>query len=124
MKTTKEMIEVMKGYEDGKIVQYKTHDLDGSWLSLPHPSWDWAKYDYRIKPEKKTRPITAKELCERGAIRVSRDRCSGWHLIDIIDKVEDTISFQKNLTSISSLIPDYKWMDYKGDVHSFQITED
>lgn len=53
--TTKEKIEVMQGYLDGKIIQ-KLYD-DG-WVDCSieeEPDWDW-DCDYRIKPEPKLRP--------------------------------------------------------------------
>lgn len=52
MKTTKEKIEVMQAYVDGKQIQV--------WLSttgwtdiVREPCWEWSDCDYRIKPEPK-----------------------------------------------------------------------
>ncbi|WP_440984947.1 hypothetical protein ACQHIH_16175 [Xanthomonas sontii] len=48
MKTTAEMIEVMQAHERGQELELF---MDGVWrkLYIP-PSWNWSKYDYRIKP--------------------------------------------------------------------------
>lgn len=51
--TTKEMIEVMQAYEDGKTLQTFTC---GTWVDVECPAWNWYEYDYRIKPEKTFRP--------------------------------------------------------------------
>lgn len=60
MKTTKEMIEVMQAYDEGKQIQYRlVHENE--WTDWTRPwtikeykiSWDWSNFDYRIKPEVK-----------------------------------------------------------------------
>ena len=51
MKTTKEKIEVMQAFEDGREIQRKCWDSN-TWLnshSAPEPDWDWLTWDYRIK---------------------------------------------------------------------------
>ena len=48
MKTLKEKIEVMQAALDGKEVEYDHGN--GFWESCS-PTWDWASWDYRIKPE-------------------------------------------------------------------------
>lgn len=53
--TTKEKIEVMKAYEEGKTIQ--AFDLEqGKWVNCHNPTWNWLSFDYRIKPESKYRP--------------------------------------------------------------------
>ena len=55
--TTKEKIEVMHAYEDGKKIQCKYREYgDEMWEDSPIPSWNFACLDYRIKPESKYRP--------------------------------------------------------------------
>lgn len=50
--TTKEKIEVMNAYAEGKKIQFRTpgdHDwLD--WTCPDEPKWNWGGCDYRIKP--------------------------------------------------------------------------
>lgn len=50
MKTTEEMIEVMQAFVKGEGIEYKNYDGD-TWIETIHPVWDWAFYDYRIKPK-------------------------------------------------------------------------
>jgi hypothetical protein len=58
----KDMIEVMKAYENRKNIQCRYKD-EGRWCDLGTPSWDWSSYDYRIKqPEDKYRPYKPEEL--------------------------------------------------------------
>lgn len=55
MKTTAEMIEVMKAYEAGK--QIETFDtIQKKWELIDIPSWNWGYCNYRIAEEKKYRP--------------------------------------------------------------------
>jgi len=52
---TKEMIEVMQAFEDGKEVQsrYSESELGADWFEASDPCWDWDEFEYRIKPEPK-----------------------------------------------------------------------
>lgn len=52
--TTKEKIEVMQAYLDGKQIQFREFPLNGreKWMDLTgEPAWKWGTYEYRIKPE-------------------------------------------------------------------------
>lgn len=51
--TTKEKIAIMQAYEDGKAIQYLYY---GVWTDIDVPCWNWAKCQYRVKPEPKLRP--------------------------------------------------------------------
>lgn len=52
MKTTEEMIEVMKAYKEGKIIEALSLLIIGSeWKQDSSPKWTWGLYDYRVKPE-------------------------------------------------------------------------
>lgn len=50
---TKEMIEVMKAFVDGKKIECKTLGTRDTWDHASLPCWNWEKYDYRIAPEPK-----------------------------------------------------------------------
>ena len=54
MKTTKEKIEVMQSFLEGKKIQLYDN---GSWCDWhgyeDEPHWDWQLYDYRVKSEVK-----------------------------------------------------------------------
>lgn len=49
---TKEKIEVMQAWEDGKPIQYKTsiRDMWNDWEYSYEPNWNWEECKYRIKP--------------------------------------------------------------------------
>ena len=73
MKTTKEKIEVMKAYEEGKTIEHKNKDGD-KWFEVSTPSWNWRDYDYRVKEEPKYRPYKDTEemindFCERFGVK-------------------------------------------------------
>lgn len=53
---TKEKIEVMQAFLDGKKIQHRVIErqsdiLDPWYNSLGEPSWIWNTYEYRIKPQ-------------------------------------------------------------------------
>lgn len=63
--TTKEKIEVMQAFLDGKLIEYKLSSDGDIWLSVSDPHWDWDNCIYRIKPESKFRPYKdGKEFME------------------------------------------------------------
>lgn len=60
--TIQEQIAVMQAFADGKEIEYRS---DGNWAKVNYPSWNWAKYIYRVKPEPKLRPYkNAEEFFE------------------------------------------------------------
>lgn len=48
--TTKEMIEVMQAFKDGKEIELSDSG-ENNWKLDIFPVWDWYLYKYRIKPE-------------------------------------------------------------------------
>lgn len=50
--TTEEKIKVMQAFVDGKQIQCKWKSC-GDWhnVVVPDPTWDWERWDYRVKPE-------------------------------------------------------------------------
>lgn len=68
---TKQMIEVMLAFADGKAIQYSPRSEEERWRDIKEPIWAWDTSDYRIKPE--TKPshnftewdvVIAKKLCD------------------------------------------------------------
>jgi hypothetical protein len=55
MKTTKEKMEVMQAFLDGKLLQRQSVDCPtGRWHRVgTEPAWNWFGIDYRVKPEPK-----------------------------------------------------------------------
>lgn len=48
MKTIEEKIEVMQAFSNNKQIQEKE---DYRWVDVKEPTWNWEKYDYRVKPK-------------------------------------------------------------------------
>lgn len=49
-KTIAEQIAVMQAAERGEEIECK-YFWDEPWLFTPTPTWNWDKFDYRIKPK-------------------------------------------------------------------------
>lgn len=49
IKQTKEQIEVMQAFTDGKEIEFKPDLHKGTWKTSTTPTWDFSKYKYRIK---------------------------------------------------------------------------
>ena len=65
MKTTKEMIEIMKAFDEGKEIErcrIGFTDCSDMWIDDKNPDWNWLSFNYRIKKESKTRPMTFEEI--------------------------------------------------------------
>lgn len=50
IKTTKQHIEVMETFINGKEIEYKSDSYKGIWRQANTPDWDFVNYAYRIKP--------------------------------------------------------------------------
>ena len=66
--TTKEKIEVMQAYVDGKQIQIRAagnNKRDWEDFNFGEPCWDWYETEYRIKPEEeKPKRMTKRQLAE------------------------------------------------------------
>jgi hypothetical protein len=53
--TDEQIIEVVRAHKEGKLIRAKAHGRSGSeWsYNMLHPSWNFADYDYEVKPEPK-----------------------------------------------------------------------
>ena len=60
--TLREKIEVMEAFERGEEIEVKAK-VDSTWDSVHLTVWDWALYDYRIKPKPKQVVVIEKWLC-------------------------------------------------------------
>ena len=49
---TNEMIEVMQAHARGEAIEVSDKGAD-DWSEIRHPLWDWANFEYRVKPAKK-----------------------------------------------------------------------
>lgn len=68
--TIEEMIKVMQAYSEGKTIQCKeVNDNDYDAWYVCNPAWDWANYDYRVKPESTYRPYKNLEEFKKDIVR-------------------------------------------------------
>ena len=54
VKNTRQMMEVMQAYLDGKKIEFANVNYnrsDNGWYEVASPSWNWEQYDYRVKQE-------------------------------------------------------------------------
>lgn len=49
IKQTKEFIEIMQAFIDGKEIEFKPDSYKETWKQTTSPTWDFTKYKYRIK---------------------------------------------------------------------------
>ena len=68
MKTNKEKIEVMQAFESGEKAEYRSR-FSAIWNDITAPDWDWANYDYRVKPSPKLRAWKPEEVPVGALIR-------------------------------------------------------
>ena len=59
---TKEKIEIMQAYLDGKTIQCSYRNVDAWGDITQEPGWAFENFDYRIKPKQKVKK-TIKYLC-------------------------------------------------------------
>jgi hypothetical protein len=57
---TKEQIEVMQAFVDGKEIEMKTK-MSNYWSLIIEPHWDWDHVDYRVKEEKEIEKLSENE---------------------------------------------------------------
>jgi hypothetical protein len=75
MKTTKQIIEVMQAFVEGKKVQYLDANDKKTWHTIyGDPEWRWDVLDYRVKPEPTYRPWKAKEVPVGKVVKIKNPR--------------------------------------------------
>ena len=63
MKTVHEKIEVMQAFLHNKRIQSIIPNATFKWEDVKEPTWNWEKFDYRVKPKPKYVPFeTAEEF--------------------------------------------------------------
>lgn len=50
-----EMIDVLKAYQEGKKIEFTKNNSENKWEDVYIPSWNFHLYDYRVRPELKSR---------------------------------------------------------------------
>lgn len=99
---TAECIKVMQAYTNGEIIEEKRFSFDHTeWVESIDPSWQWYKFDYRIKPRPKYRPFKNAEECWKemlkhqpfGWVKEKGDEPSYELLANVSENDEAPISF-------------------------------
>lgn len=119
MKTTKEMIEVMQAFEDGKEILL--WDNIQGYVHVATPQWNWEHKTYRVKTKPEKRLLTPIELFERG-IQYVKD--NEGVILNILGFGESTIRIESCSYLISEFVKyNYKWTSDRKTWHSFEIEE-
>ena len=67
---TAKCIKVMQAYANGEIIEEKRFSFDHTeWVESIDPSWQWYKFDYRIKPRPKYRPFKDADECRQEMLK-------------------------------------------------------
>ena len=99
---TAECIKVMQAFANGEIIEEKRFSFDtAEWVESIDPSWQWYKFDYRIKPRTKYRPFKNVEECWKemlkhqpfGWVKEKGDEPSYELLANVSENDEAPISF-------------------------------
>ena len=99
---TAECIKVMQAFTNGEIIEEKRFSFDTTeWVESIDPSWQWYKFDYRIKPRHKYRPFKNAEECWKemlkhqpfGWVKEKGDEASYELLANVSENDEPPISF-------------------------------
>lgn len=96
---TKEKIEVMQAFVDGKEIEYRDSDI---WLPTTDPIWDWDTCDYRIK--KTPKYIVLAACCDK----------TDFEIVECVEikALEDALSLVRRLqnqilnTNLTGLLED------------------
>lgn len=67
MNTIDEMITVLKAFKEGKTIEFRRMEGIGNtkWEKTNSPIWEWARYEYRVKPEPKYVPYNSVSEVDR-----------------------------------------------------------
>ena len=92
----------MQAYANGEIIEEKRFSFDPTeWVESIDPSWQWYKFDYRIKPRPKYRPFKDADECWQemlkhqpfGWVKEKGDKLSYELLACVSENDEAPISF-------------------------------
>lgn len=90
---TKHAVEVMQAYIDGKPIERQRMLPSEPWCAInknSEPSWDWEKFNYRVKPEPRTFKVWISETsiyAYHESHVIKSWQSSGWKLIEVVEKL-------------------------------------
>ena len=88
------MIAVMQAAKEGKAIQSRHlphRDIDVHWKDSPRPSWNWAMFDYRVKPAEPRRVWVNTYGNRMGFAYASREQAdanAGIYRVECVEFVE------------------------------------
>lgn len=96
---TAECIKVMQAYTNGEIIEEKRFSFDSTeWVESIDPSWQWYKFDYRIKPKPKYRPFKNAEECWEEMLK---HQPFGW--VRVINRYKNILELRDSKNGIELL---------------------
>ena len=93
MKDIDHMIAVMQAFKEGKAIQYWARcnrGTDENWGDAPNPIWNWATFEYRVKPEPRRIWLNwyPTKKCRSSVCYDSREEAASFAIHDIAEQVE------------------------------------
>lgn len=119
IKQTKEQIEVMQAFIDGKEIEFKPDLYKGTWKASTTPTWDFVNYAYRIKPQE---PEFVYPIYKR--LKHSTETVVEFHSINsgiYISTFEDSIYKPGDIANSMAPHTDSAWEDYTVSVDAKKI---
>lgn len=125
----KEAAKVMEAYADGKKVQKQ--DINGLWIDCDNPMFDWASFNYRIKPGPKYGPFETQEECWNemlkhqpfGWIYNKNDSCYYCIISVDEDKIELSPEMQPHSeTTIKEYYMENSYIDFVTALEDYEYT--
>lgn len=96
---TAECIKVMQAYTNGEIIEEKRLSFDSTeWVESIDPTWQWYKFDYRIKPKPKYRPFKNAEECWEEMLK---HQPFGW--VRVINRYKNILELRDSKNGIELL---------------------
>ena len=88
------MIAVLQAAKEGKAIQYRARGnrgTDENWGDAPRPIWNWATYDYRVKPAEPRRVwlnFYPTMNCRSSVCYNNREEAASFARHDITEQIE------------------------------------
>lgn len=96
---TAECIKVMQAYTNGEIIEEKRFSFDSTeWVESIDPTWQWYKFDYRIKLRPKYRPFKNAEECWQ---EMQKHQPFGW--VRVINRYKNILELSDSKNGIELL---------------------
>lgn len=108
--TTKEMIEVMQAYEDGKAIQFVNKDEDNWQDMICEPIWDWPECNYRVKSESEYVPYDSIYEVEKDKWFKGKKNGALYRVMQL-DPSDDSVNMAQAWLSLKELFERYTYED-------------